>query len=155
MSYPRGKNPNSRNGFKKGHKLNLGNQFAKGHKRPPEVLEAFIKRIKGNTYRKGIPSYNKGKKLHYQVWNTGKKWPELTGLNHPKWKGKEVQYRALHSWVERMIGKPNNCSHCGKIGYGRQMHWANKSHEYKRDLSDWLRLCPKCHKNYDKNLTLV
>lgn len=31
----------------------------------------------------------------------------------------------------------------------RQYHWANISRSYKRDLSDWVRLCASCHKKSD------
>lgn len=32
---------------------------------------------------KGRPSWNKGKKLHYDVWNKGLKRPEISGANNP------------------------------------------------------------------------
>lgn len=73
----------------------------------------------------------------------------MVGEKHGQWKGDEVGYGSLHKWVSRWLGKPNKCSECGKVGYGRQIHWANKSGEYKRDLSDWIRLCAKCHGEYD------
>lgn len=61
-----------------------------------------------------------------------------------------MSYRALHLWVERNLGKPDKCEHCCKSGLsGHQIHWANKSQEYKRELTDWLRLCVVCHKRYD------
>jgi hypothetical protein len=69
--------------------------------------------------------------------------------NH-NWKDDEVGYRALHYWVERQLGKPKNCEHCGdKYLHSSQYHWANKSGNYLRDVSDWLRLCARCHKEYD------
>ena len=33
---------------------------------------------------------------------------------------------------------------------GKKINWANKSHEYKGKINDWLRLCTFCHKKYDK-----
>ena len=78
---------------------------------------------------------------------------KLQNENHPSWKGEEVSYSGLHYWVSRKLGKPDTCEHCGKDGLkGKYIHWANKSREYKRDLEDWLRLCAKCHKKYDKSL---
>src|SRR3990167_1640174 len=66
------------------------------------------------------------------------------------WKGNKVGYNALHSWVSRELGKPNKCENCGKSGLkARRIHWANKSREYKRHPSDWIRLCVSCHKLYD------
>lgn len=65
------------------------------------------------------------------------------------WMGDKVGYGALHSWVNRKLGKAKECSHCGESK--RRIEWANKSHEYKRDLEDWLQLCKRCHMKYDKN----
>ncbi len=69
---------------------------------------------------------------------------------HPNWQGDNVRYRSLHRWVIKWLGKPEQCEHCPQKGTGHKMHWANKSGEYKRRLDDWIRLCPKCHKQYDK-----
>lgn len=118
---------------------------------------------KKNTFVKGVSSWNKGKPITLE-WKEklrqaklGKKLSMETKHrmslsakkdedNH-KWKGDDVGYRALHLWVERQLGKPTICEHCGLEE--RRMHWANKSHKYKREVSDWMRLCPKCHKQYD------
>lgn len=72
------------------------------------------------------------------------------GEKNASWKGDEVGYHALHHWVNRHLGKPTKCEHCGKDGLrGKSIHWANKSGKYKRNLKDWLRLCVKCHMKYD------
>ena len=90
-------------------------------------------------FKKGQPS-----------WNKGIKTPQIQSEKHGNWKGKDVSYVGMHMWVARHLGKPDTCEECGKSGLkGRQIHWANKSGEYKRDLSDWLRLCAKCHMEYD------
>jgi hypothetical protein len=88
-------------------------------------------------------------KIGKPSWNKGKEFPQLKGKKHFAWKGNKVSYRSLHKWVEREIGKPNKCTECEKVGYGHQMHWANISGLYKRDVADWQRLCAKCHKSYD------
>jgi len=81
----------------------------------------------------------------------GKPSPKTANENHPFWKGDKVSYSGLHYWIVRKRGKPTTCEHCGKINLkGKFIHWANKSHKYKRDLEDWLRLCAECHKKYDK-----
>src|SRR3990167_2616997 len=69
---------------------------------------------------------------------------------HPNWKGDDVGYGALHDWIRRNLGTPDTCGDCGKSGLtGKQIHWANKSGKYKRDITDWVRLCAKCHKKMD------
>lgn len=58
------------------------------------------------------------------------------------------QYRALHRWVEYHLGKPKRCDNCADTS-DRMYDWANISGEYKRDLSDWKRLCRPCHMKMD------
>ena len=66
-----------------------------------------------------------------------------------------VSYRGLHYWVESRLGRPDTCKHCGKIGLkGKFIQWANISKKYKRDLKDWVRLCGKCHKLFDKKVKI-
>ena len=66
----------------------------------------------------------------------------------PNWKGDDVKKGALHDWVRKHLGKPKKCEHCG-TEKAKQYDWANKSHQYKRDISDWIRLCRSCHAKYD------
>ncbi len=80
---------------------------------------------------------------------TGKKRPYFSGHNHPFWKGDKVSYGTLHDWVSHHKGRPSKCSKC-KITEGL-FQWSNISGLYKRDLSDWKRLCVKCHRRMDKN----
>lgn len=74
---------------------------------------------------------------------------------HNLWKGNQVGYRALHAWLERVLGKANHCEECGldKIPEGKKRYfqWANISGRYKRNLVDWLQLCIKCHLEFDNN----
>jgi len=71
----------------------------------------------------------------------------IKGEKNPKWKGDDVGYQALHTWVRDRLGKPKKCSHCPAT---TNLDWANKSGKYKRDLKDWISLCRKCHIWYDK-----
>ncbi len=76
--------------------------------------------------------------------------PKTSGENSNHWKGDNVTYQAKHMRVRKYRGYPTKCEQCGKeSSNNRIIHWANKSHEYRRDLSDWIRLCIKCHKKYD------
>jgi len=108
-----------------------------------------------NSSRIGKPAWNKGKHTRIKPW-LGKKRPEMSNENHFFWKGDNVGYFALHHWINKQLGKPQKCEHCGKDKLvSKQIEWANKSGLYLRDLSDWLRLCKSCHKKYDnRNLNL-
>lgn len=98
--------------------------------------------------KRGKPSWNKGLK----GFRAGEKRPNIVpkGSDSVCWKGKKVSYRGLHMWVELLLGKPKYCVKCGKESNGHNMHWANISGEYKREITDWIRLCAKCHGAYDK-----
>lgn len=101
-----------------------------------------------------IPVWNKGltgihlspksefRKGHIP-WNKG-----LPEYMHNHWKGDLVGYDGIHSWVEKHLGKPRVCEMC-KTTLSRVYQWSNKSGDYRRDLSDWQRLCVKCHTRYD------
>jgi hypothetical protein len=92
----------------------------------------------------------RGRKI--SIAKKGKKRPDLAGkwINEksPCWKGDSISYRGLHRWVEGKLGKPRHCAHCQRED-AKVYDWANISHSYKRDLSDWVRLCRSCHINYD------
>lgn len=111
--------------------------FRKGEKR------RLGKKMSNETKRK-LSEVNKGK--HNGRATEIKKGQFLRGL-HPQWKGDSVGYQALHRWVEKELGKPPHCTACGS---SENVQWANKSREYRRDKDDWIRLCIKCHNNYDK-----
>ena len=106
----------------------------KNYKRP-NGLKYKIKKVNPTWFEKGFTPWNKGLK----GWNEGSK--------NPTWKGDKVGYHGLHDWVYRHKGKPKICKHCGGF---KNVEWANKSLEYKRDLKDWDSLCRKCHFKYDR-----
>ena len=106
-------------------------------------------------FKKGVPSWNKdikgdsshlyGRKLsnvtRKKIGFANSEWRSVN------WKGDKVGYHALHDWVRKYKGKPKLCEHCRKDN--RRLEWANKSKEYKRELTDWIPLCVPCHKKYD------
>ena len=148
----------------------------KGSKHSKETRERMRKAHMGQK------SWNKG--LHIKCsnglevwrnnggvpWNKGKVCPQISenmsgernhmfgllGENSCNWKGDKIGYFGLHDWVRKELGAPNTCEHCRKKGLtGHKIHWANKSHTYKRILTDWLRLCVSCHKKYDKKYASI
>lgn len=73
---------------------------------------------------------------------------QTVGKNNVKWKGDKASYAALHLWVKYHFGSPQECEHCGTTEK-RMYHWANLSRQFKRERSDWIRLCVPCHKRFD------
>lgn len=71
-----------------------------------------------------------------------------SGILHPYWKGENASYISKHSWISRVLGKPSICFNCySKIK--NIYEWANISGKYKRDVSDYIRLCRECHRSFD------
>lgn len=112
------------------------------------------------SFKKGNIPWTKGKKgIHMNPatefkkgnipWSTGKQRSEITGKNHPLWKGDAVQYNALHSWIYRTLGQPSFCNRCKTIKSKRFM-WHNISGKYKREITDWERVCARCHAHEHK-----
>lgn len=88
---------------------------------------------------KGLPSPKKGKK-----------YPHLSGKNHPSWKGDEVGYMGLHSWISRHKGKALVCENVNcQTENPKKFEWSNISGEYKRDVNDFESLCSWCHRKKD------
>lgn len=77
---------------------------------------------------------------------------ERTGALHPLWRGDDVSYGALHSWLIRQFGRPSICDTCGQTE--SRIEWANVSGDYRRERSDWIWLCVSCHRKRDSNLPL-
>ena len=71
-----------------------------------------------------------------------------SGHKNVNWKGDDASYFAKHLWVSSHFGKPVGCESCG-TKEDRIYQWANISKEFKRERSDWMRLCIPCHKRYD------
>lgn len=76
------------------------------------------------------------------------------GDKNGNWKGENIKYYGLHSWISNNFGKAKDykCKMCGKTGRSKEMHWSNKDHKYSRNIEDWQVLCAKCHNLYDINL---
>ena len=107
-------------------------------------------------FQKGHVGWNKGKKypqgskILRELYRSGKKKPvRMVGTENKTWKGDKVGYRAVHDWVDRWKGKPKECEFCG-ILTAKKYEWANKDHQYNRNLSDYIRLCTRCHRLHDK-----
>lgn len=94
-------------------------------------------------WNKGLDGYRSGSSHHWFGRDVSKE-------KSPTWKGDEVGYRGLHIWVQNELGTPEQCEHCPATGTGHSMHWANISGNYLREKDDWKRLCPKCHRSFDK-----
>ena len=99
----------------------------------------------------GLVPRNAFKRGH-TPWGKGKKFLQTTGENNVNWKGENVGYFALHSWVKRHKGSPVECEKCKKNDKQSVYDWANIDHKYRRNLDDYIRLCRSCHRKHDYHL---
>lgn len=95
--------------------------------------------------RKLMSLLRKGKRV--SIKTEFKKGQNLNHKNY-KWKGDEVGYYGLHTWVNRTLRKAEACVSCGST---KNVQWANKTYKYIRDIKDWISLCRRCHMKYDKD----
>jgi hypothetical protein len=95
------------------------------------------------------PVWNKGKKTGQIVWNKGIKRTDIIGNKNGNWLGDKVGYQGLHIRINKMLGNPSKCEICG-TKTAKKFEWANKSHVYKIEKTDWIRMCKSCHVIYDR-----
>ena len=126
------------------------------------------------TFRIGNIPWNKGKEGIQEAWNKGKNLSKehrkklseshlgnkpsietrkkmsesATGEKSSQWKGDNVGYSALHTWVSKRKEKPKLCEICRKK---RPIDLANKG-VYDRNIENWEWLCRKCHMLSDGRL---
>lgn len=128
-----------KNGINKGW-FKEGQGFWAGKKRP---------NMEGNSWNLGKPSWNKG--------ITGYSLPKRNNPIEDKaynWRGDSVGYGGIHAWVRRHKGKAAKCTVCGD-SRPRYIQWANIDHKYNRNLEDFIELCAKCHRSYDRGTLII
>lgn len=64
-------------------------------------------------------------------------------------KGTKSEYKHLHYWINKEMGKANSCSF-NPAHVSSRFEWANVSYSYLLNIDDWIPLCKKCHYEYDK-----
>lgn len=116
-----------------------------------KMIQKLAKRCR-SCYLKVNVIWNKGKKMKPEF---GKKVSISRKINgscveerNPNWKGDDAKKIAKHFWVYTHKGRPSKCEHC-KTTRAKVYDWANVDHQYKRNLSDYIRLCRRCHRRYD------
>lgn len=74
-----------------------------------------------------------------------------TGKKARAWKGMRAGYVAKHLWIVKHYGNASFClfnkSHT--IPKVKRFEWANISGSYRRDINDYIPLCPSCHRKMD------
>lgn len=73
------------------------------------------------------------------------------GEQNNKWLGDEVGYSGIHKWLTKSYGSPKICDNCDTED-AKRYEWALlKGKSYERNRDNFIRMCKKCHNNYDGN----
>lgn len=148
-----------------GHKYRIRNGGTRKGKKYPHLQRADIREclVCSKEFR-ATKDFKERKQKFCSSYCYSKYWVEnirptldtsqsgVSGENNHMWKGDDVGYSGIHKWVYRQLGSPKECKSCGDTSE-RKYEWANLSHEYKRDTSDWKRMCTPCHRAYDVKFT--
>lgn len=160
QKYSRGTNPNSRNGYRKGHQINLGRK----HK-----IETIIKLSLAKTgvnnpmfgkhpktaFKSGICSWNKD--IPNSWTKKGRLTPWMNKESNPNWKGGITPInKAIRSsleyeeWRKAVFERDNyTCQSCGEVGGYLQADHIKPFALYpelRLELSNGRALCIECHK---------
>ena len=63
---------------------------------------------------------------------------------------KKYQYRAIHTAIVAVYGKPLKCELCSGEKKSKRLEWSNKDHKYSLLREDWWELCATCHRQWDR-----
>jgi len=72
----------------------------------------------------------------------------LRVVHPPWWKGDEVGYRAIHTYLSKHFPKMGACDECGESKLMTE-YALIKGRTYSRDRADYRELCKRCHNEYD------
>ena len=71
------------------------------------------------------------------------------GAKNYNWKGDDVKYGSLHTWIKNNFLAFDMCDLCGTRL--KTLEWSNKDHKYSRKREDWQFVCRSCHRRYDND----
>jgi hypothetical protein len=73
----------------------------------------------------------------------------LRVVRPPWWKGDDVGYRAVHTYMQKHFPKTGVCEGCG--GSAKTDYALIAGRTYSRERVDYRELCRPCHLEYDGN----
>ena len=67
------------------------------------------------------------------------------------WKGDRVGYKGIHCWLNKKFGRAQKCGNIECDNTSNWFEWClKKGKKYERKRENFINLCRKCHKKYDK-----
>ena len=62
----------------------------------------------------------------------------------------KIKYINLHRWIRNNYGNAIKCEFCDGLK-AKRFEWAlKKGCEYKKNINNFIQLCPSCHRKYDE-----
>lgn len=139
------------------------------YKQRPSGLKYKIKVINKGWFKKGrkpwhigtkgIMKINSGsiKKGEHKGIDTEFKKGKHIGKKNNNWKGNNVGYFGLHTWINKTYGKAKECKNRKRnilkfkcSGKSKNYDWALlKGKKYERKIKNFIMLCHSCHLKYD------
>lgn len=127
----------------KSHKGDKNPMFGKVRELNPGFGKSFSKE-----HRIKLSQAHKDKRLSEE--HKKKLSMKLKGKNssekHYLWKGDQVKYNSLHTWIRKYLQRPDLCQMCNK---NEPKEVANITGTYNREFKNWKWYCHKCHKLFD------
>ena len=71
------------------------------------------------------------------------------GTYSRRWLGDIASYYAKHMWIVKHYGNATRCELCNSKK-AKRFEWAIISGKHRRDINDYMELCPSCHRKLDK-----
>jgi len=88
------------------------------------------------------PKHTEETKRKISISNTGEK--------SSQWKGDNIKYQAIHTWLRTRYGNANKCENIDCKNKSKEYQWALiKGKLYKRRRNHFIMLCRSCHRKMD------
>uniref|UniRef100_A0A6M3MAW5 Nuclease associated modular domain-containing protein n=1 Tax=viral metagenome TaxID=1070528 RepID=A0A6M3MAW5_9ZZZZ len=147
--------------------------FYKYRKRPSGLFYNIVRNNKGwfkkgnipwIQGKKGIIKVNSGsfKKGEHRGQDTEFRREDVLGEKNNQWKGDNVGYYGIHTWLQNRYGKANRCENKENnildfpcLEKSSNYDWALiKEKRYERKRKNFMMLCHSCHLKYDKQKSI-
>ena len=111
--------------------------------------------VQTKAHRLNIGVANKGKQTRLGFKHTEETKIKIsisnTGELSSQWKGKNIKYQAIHSWLRANYGRANKCEAENCPSISKNYEWILiKGKKYERKRENFMQMDKSCHRIYDR-----